>query len=249
MENNKLDKGRITDVEEEEKREEQSERLVVETSKKKQVKTKKEFNTSRGCFCDKNAIELMTKVNSYRRAKSIPTVKFSISLCSLGKKKARELAKDRIRLKCGLKSWKNCCYTLDKNCMTEAPNRVVTFGALGEEIVFDEYDTLEETMSRCVLNDSTVLVLENRNWKSMGAGVEGRFVSIWFSKGGEPRSSPLCEAFFLQQQEKESGSKSVQKEIQTTKLSKMSGTSDLKEKTQTSSALTFVPLTFLLLRI
>lgn len=136
----------------------------------------------------------MARINFYRKNKFKPPIPFSISLCNLGERKVRELAANTIRLNCGLHSWSNCCYKNDKKCMSEAPKQRVLFDHAGVEIVSDEFDLAENNLPQWISSQN--LILDNERWKSMGAGVTGGFVSIWFSEGEDQRSTAECNAYF-----------------------------------------------------
>ncbi|HVF46157.1 MAG TPA: hypothetical protein VNA17_01185 [Pyrinomonadaceae bacterium] len=163
---------------------------------------------------------LFDLVNSYRKARNLPTLKSSASLSRVANRRMLDLKQNLKRL---THSWSDCSYDLKDSktwhCVENAPKRLSSgYAGQGYETLYRAVKgkavgpTALAEWQKSQLHNSIILnegIFKSTPWDEMGVAIDGEYASLWFGFPGRPATGAgilyasavkgLADAFTLSQ--------------------------------------------------
>jgi uncharacterized protein YkwD len=155
---------------------------------------------------------LVNAINSYRRSKGLPAVAATVSLTTVARTHAADLAIRRpANGRCNMHSWSSggkwtgCCYTSDHRqaaCMWKKPRELTQYQGDGFEVSAGSSGstiTAESALSLWQRSSGHNQVIINagmwkRPWRAFGVGIYGGYAVAWFGNAVDPAgAATLCK--------------------------------------------------------
>lgn len=155
---------------------------------------------------------LVDAINSYRRSKGLPAVAATVSLTTVARTHAADLAIKRPASgSCNMHSWSSggkwtgCCYTSDHRqaaCMWKKPRELTQYQGNGFEVSAGSSGssiTAEGALSLWQRSSGHNQVIINAGmwrqpWQAFGVGIYGGYAVAWFGNAADPAGpAALCK--------------------------------------------------------
>lgn len=156
--------------------------------------------------------KLVEAINRYRRSKGLPAITATVSLTTVARTHAADLATKRpANGRCNMHSWSSggkwtgCCYTSDHKqaaCMWKKPRELTAYQGDGFEVSAGSSGSAISAETALGLwqkssGHNQVIInagMWNRPWKAFGVGIYGGYAVAWFGNATDPAGAAmLCK--------------------------------------------------------